>query len=135
MAIMQAIVTARLRIRKSVECAGEIADKSDSTVGWSYNAGTMEPTMSEPASLIMLQFLTWVADRPRTREQAVEAWHSCPHISVWEDAIVDGLVRTENDGRRTIALTKRGAAVLERVRAEVVSPIIPAAPVAGRPLR
>ncbi len=69
--------------------------------------------MSEPASLIMLQFLTWVADRPRTREQAVEAWHSCPHISVWEDAIVDGLVRTENDGQRTIALTSRGAAVLE----------------------
>lgn len=69
--------------------------------------------MSEPASLIMLQFLTWVADRPRTREQAVEAWHSCPHISVWEDAIVEGLICTENDGRRTIALTLRGAAILE----------------------
>jgi hypothetical protein len=72
--------------------------------------------MSEPASLIMLQFLAWVADRPRTREQAVEAWHSCPHISVWEDAIVDGLVRIENDGRRTIALTSRGAAALEKVK-------------------
>ena len=69
--------------------------------------------MSDPASLIMPQFLNWVADRPRTREEAVEAWHSCPHISVWEDAIVDGLVRTENDGRRTIALTPRGRAVLE----------------------
>lgn len=76
--------------------------------------------MSEPASLIMLQFLTWVADRPRTREQAVEAWHSCPHISVWEDAVVDGLVRTENDGRRTIALTRHGAAVLETARAEAL---------------
>lgn len=70
--------------------------------------------MSEPASLIMLQFLAWIADRPRTREQAVEAWHSCPHISVWEDAIVEGLVRTENDGRRTIALTPRGRTLLER---------------------
>jgi hypothetical protein len=73
MAIMQAAVTARLRTRKSAECAGEIADKADSRVIWSYNAAAMEPTMSEPASLIMLQFLTWVADRPRTREQAVEA--------------------------------------------------------------
>ena len=73
--------------------------------------------MSERASLIMLQFLSWVADRPRTREQAMEAWHSCPHISVWEDAIVDGLVRTENDGRRTVALTKRGAAILETAKA------------------
>ncbi len=70
--------------------------------------------MSEPASLIMQQFLAWVAERPRTREQAVEAWHSCPHISVWEDAIVEGLVRTENDGRRTIALTSHGRAVLEK---------------------
>jgi hypothetical protein len=73
--------------------------------------------MSEPASLIMLQFLSWVADRPRTREQAVEAWHSCPHISVWEDAVVDGLVRTENDGRRTVALTGRGVALLDKAKA------------------
>ena len=73
--------------------------------------------MSEPASLIMLQFLAWVAERPRTREQAVEAWHSCPHIAVWEDAIVEGLVRTENDGRRTVGLTPRGKAVLEKSRA------------------
>ena len=75
--------------------------------------------MREPASLIMLQFLSWVADRPRSREQAVEAWHSCPHISVWEDAIVDGLVRTENDGRRTVALTQRGVAILENANTEV----------------
>jgi hypothetical protein len=121
MAIMQAAVTARLRMRKSAECAGEIADKADSKLFWSYSATAREPTMSEPASLIMLQFLTWVADRPRTREQAVEAWHSCPHISVWEDAIVDGLVRTENDGRRTIALTKRGAAILDGAKAVMPS--------------
>ncbi len=76
--------------------------------------------MNEPASLIMLQFLAWVADRPRTREQAVEAWHSCPHISVWEDAIVNGLVRTENNGNRTIALTSQGARLLEKSRAETL---------------
>jgi hypothetical protein len=75
--------------------------------------------MNEPASLIMQQFLAWVADRPRTREQAVEAWHSCPHISVWEDAIVNGLVRTENNGKHTIALTPRGARVLEKTQAKV----------------
>jgi hypothetical protein len=73
--------------------------------------------MNEPASLIMQQFLAWVADRPRTREQAVEAWHSCPHISVWEDAIVNGLVRTENNGKRTITLTSHGARLLEKSRA------------------
>jgi hypothetical protein len=119
-AIMQAAVTARRRTRKSAEWVGEIADTADSRMFWSYNAAPMEPTMSQPASLIMVQFLNWVSDRPRTREQAVEAWHSCPHISVWEDAVVDGLVRTENDGRRTIALTKRGAAILEKAMAQAV---------------
>jgi len=68
--------------------------------------------MSEAASLLMRQFLAWVAEQPRTREQAVEGWHSCPHISVWEDAVVEGLVRTENDGKRTLALTRRGLSVL-----------------------
>ncbi len=82
-----------------------------------YIVGTVEAAMSNSPSLIMIQFLTWVADRPRTREQAVEAWHSCPHISVWEDAVVEGLVRTENDGRRTIVLTRHGCVLLEKVRA------------------
>jgi hypothetical protein len=77
----------------------------------------METAMPESPSLIMMQFLAWVADRPRTREQAVEAWYSCPHISVWEDAVVEGLVRTENDGHRTVALTCRGRAVLEKAPA------------------
>lgn len=76
--------------------------------------------MPESPSLIMVQFLSWVADRPRTREQAVEAWYSCPHISVWEDAVVDRLVNTVNDGHRTIALTARGRAVLERAKAPAV---------------
>ena len=70
--------------------------------------------MADSTSPIMVQFLAWVAERPRTRELAVEAWHSCPHISVWEDAVVEGLVRTKNNGRRTLALTPRGRAVLEQ---------------------
>jgi hypothetical protein len=78
-----------------------------------------ESLMQQSPSLIMVQFLNWIADRPRTREQAVEAWHSCPHISVWEDAVVDGLVHTENDGRRTIALTSRGRAVLKQAQTDV----------------
>jgi len=80
----------------------------------------MESTMSDSPSLIMIQFLAWVADRPRTRDQAMEAWHSCPHISAWEDAIVDGLVRIDNDGSRTVSLTPRGCAVLEKAQAHAL---------------
>jgi hypothetical protein len=76
--------------------------------------------MPDSPSLIMIQFLNWVVERPRTREQAVEGWHSCPHFSAWEDAIVEGLVCIENDGRRTVALTPRGRATLETAKAPVL---------------
>ncbi len=61
----------------------------------------------------MMQFLAWVADRPRTYRDAMEAWRStCPRMSVWEDAIIDGLVRLDNGAERTVVLTSRGRAVL-----------------------
>ena len=68
------------------------------------------------ASLIMIQFLSWVAERGRSYTEAMEAWRtSCPRLSVWEDANLDGLVRLETDrDRRTIVrLTPRGRAILD----------------------
>ncbi|MGB7858318.1 MAG: hypothetical protein WBL48_20745 [Pseudolabrys sp.] len=42
------------------------------------------------------QFLAWVAEAPRSYAEA-DAWRrSCPHLSIWEDAISDGLVQFEN---------------------------------------
>ena len=74
--------------------------------------------MAEPASLIMQQFLAWVADRPRTYAETMEAWRStCPRLSVWEDAVIDGFVRLENGGSRAVKLTNRGRAVVGSVRA------------------
>jgi hypothetical protein len=78
----------------------------------------MDAVMREPASLIMVQFLTWVADRPRTYAGTMEAWRStCPRLSVWEDAIIEGLVCIENDPSRAVCLTPRGRAVLEKAKA------------------
>jgi hypothetical protein len=69
--------------------------------------------MAEPASLIMLQFLAWVADRPRTYPETMAAWRSsCPRLSVWEDAIIDGLVRLDNHNGRAVMLTARGRKLL-----------------------
>jgi hypothetical protein len=62
------------------------------------------------ASALMVQFLAWVADRPRTRADVMEAWRTCPRLSLWEDAMIDGLVRLEN---RQVTLTARGRAVLD----------------------
>jgi hypothetical protein len=68
-------------------------------------------------SLAMTQFLAWVAARPRSYAEAMDAWRSsCPRLSVWEDALADGLVRISPDGQGMAAaqvlLTARGRAVL-----------------------
>ena len=50
------------------------------------------------AHALTQQFLAWVAEEARTYADA-EAWRrSCPHLSVWEDAIAEGLIRFENGG-------------------------------------
>ena len=78
--------------------------------------------MSEEPSLIMIQFLAWVADRPRNYAQTMEAWRSsCPRLSVWEDAIIEGLVRIESNANRTVRLTKRGSAMLEQTRRQTAA--------------
>ena len=76
--------------------------------------------MTQSASLLILQFLSWVADRPRTRTDVMEAWRSCPRTSVWEDCIVHGLVRFDKD--KTVSLTARGRAVLDGGGASLCDP-------------
>jgi hypothetical protein len=57
-----------------------------------------------------LQLLEWVAERPRGYRETIEVWRSsCPRLTVWEDALADGLVRVRA-GR--VALTPRGEASL-----------------------
>ena len=66
--------------------------------------------MPESISLVMRQFLAWVAERPRRRAEVREAWRSCPRISVWEDAVMGGLVAYDGDG--LIGLTPSGRETL-----------------------
>jgi D-3-phosphoglycerate dehydrogenase len=71
--------------------------------------------MSASPNLIMIQFLEWVAARPRRREDVLDAWQSsCPRFPVWEDARADGLVRQcgGDGGERRVELTDRGRAML-----------------------
>ena len=89
--------------------------------------------MPEPISLIMRQFLAWVAEHPRRREEVREAWRSCPRISVWEDAVMDELVAY--DGGGLIGLTSRGREALgsspdeaQRNPGDVVHMILPRIP-------
>jgi hypothetical protein len=72
--------------------------------------------MPDPAHALTLQFLAWVAESPRSYAQAMDAWRStCPRLSIWEDAILDGLVAFEGGATRNqsrVALTPKGRALL-----------------------
>ena len=49
--------------------------------------------MASEAKLLTLQFLKWVAERPRVCAEVRAAWSStCPLNCAWEDAITDDLV-------------------------------------------
>jgi hypothetical protein len=75
--------------------------------------------MQTAATALTQQFLAWVEEAPRSYADA-EAWRrSCPHLSIWEDAIADGLIRFESGGGMQgsrLMLTARGRAVLLEYR-------------------
>jgi hypothetical protein len=59
---------------------------------------------------LTLQLLAWIAERDRTYPQTMDAWKSsCPRLTVWEDAVADGLVRVR---RGTVLLTAAGTDLL-----------------------
>jgi hypothetical protein len=42
---------------------------------------------------LTLQLLSWVAERPRTYDETMQAWRStCPRLTIWEDALGNGLL-------------------------------------------
>jgi hypothetical protein len=78
--------------------------------------------VASEAKLLTLQFLKWVAERPRRYAELREAWSStCPLNCAWEDAIADDLVAHGADG--WLLLTSRGRARLAEAGIEpVISP-------------
>ena len=42
---------------------------------------------------LTIQLLEWVGDRPRAYSETIDAWRtSCPRLTVWEDALSEGLI-------------------------------------------
>jgi hypothetical protein len=66
---------------------------------------------------LTVQLLEWVAERPRTYTESIEAWRtSCPRLSIWDDAAIAGLVRivpSRNGTPATVAITAEGRALLD----------------------
>ena len=75
--------------------------------------------MAESPDLLMIEFLSWVSNRRRTYDEAMEAWQShCPRQTVWEDAIIEGLIefKTESSEHNPdVVLTAQGKSFLGRL--------------------
>jgi hypothetical protein len=73
--------------------------------------------VGEPAAALTLQFLAFIGGG-RSYGETMEAWRStCPRMSIWEDAVRDGLVRIQNGGAMAasrVVVTQRGQARLDR---------------------
>ena len=83
----------------------------------------MSANGKDPAAYLTLQFLAWLAEAPRSYGECMEAWRtSCPRLTIWEDAVRNGLVESRNDRgamrQSIVALTPRGRQWLARGTAE-----------------
>jgi hypothetical protein len=71
-----------------------------------------------PAHALTLDFLRWVAEQPRSYEEAMEGWRtSCPRLSIWEDALADGLVavtRVPGMSGDCVSVTSLGRELLDQ---------------------
>jgi hypothetical protein len=69
--------------------------------------------MDDPNSALTLQLLEWISSRPRTYAEVLEAWRTtCPRLSIWEDACIDGLIAFDPDGERIVTPSAKGRALL-----------------------
>lgn len=65
---------------------------------------------------LVFDLVEWIAKEPRSYAEVLDAWRtSCPRLTIWEDAIDQGLIYCTGDrpGRsETIAVTDKGFAFL-----------------------
>ena len=72
-----------------------------------------------PAEALVRQLLGWVAERPRTYEEAMDVWRtSCPRLPVWEDAVDARLIEVAappgvRTSDRPVRITALGRALLQ----------------------
>ncbi|SHI39670.1 hypothetical protein SAMN02745194_00244 [Roseomonas rosea] len=75
--------------------------------------------MSPIVAPLVLDLVEWVARRPRSYAEVMEAWRtSCPRLDVWEEAVDQGLlIRTE-----PVRVTPQGLRLLSEAGRAVTLP-------------
>ena len=68
--------------------------------------------MNATTEALRRQMLEWIAVCPRDHSEVMEIWRtSCPRLSIWEDACIDGLIDYE-PGTGKVILSAAGKAFL-----------------------
>jgi hypothetical protein len=64
---------------------------------------------------LIIDFLHWLDAEPRAYPEVMDVWRtSCPRLTVWEDAVDQGLIeRRREAGATIIRLTARGRRMLD----------------------
>ncbi len=71
--------------------------------------------MADTLDPLVLDLVEWIARKPRTYSDVLDAWRtSCPRLTVWEDAVDRGLVtrRLSDDRQVVVEVTAAGRAFL-----------------------
>jgi hypothetical protein len=69
------------------------------------------PGPADPTQALVLDLLAWLAPGPRPYDEVMDRWRThCPRLTVWEDAVDEGLVARTRAGSdpAIVALTPLG---------------------------
>ena len=65
---------------------------------------------------LVADLLAWISDDARPYHEVMDAWRtSCPRLTIWEDAVENGLVRRKVSHNRTdmVVVTPKGVDFLK----------------------
>jgi len=73
----------------------------------------MQTPVRDPAAALTLQLLEWIAERPRSYAEVIDVWRTtCPRLSIWEDACIDGLIDRDMANGNVVQVSKKGQDLL-----------------------
>ncbi len=73
--------------------------------------------MADRTRALTRQMLEWIGSGSRPYRDVMEAWRtSCPRLSIWEDACIDGLI--DRDAAGNISVSAKGRALLDGARTD-----------------
>jgi hypothetical protein len=77
----------------------------------------MNESESDPARALTVQLLEWLVYQPRTYAEVMDAWRTtCPRLSIWEDACIDGLIDCDQCHDRWVIPSPKGRKLLQETR-------------------